>query len=136
MYSIVEKLLSRLESADSQNIEISTDDTRLATAVLLYRVIHVDGRIREVEVDLYRRILEDKLHVTADELELFESTVAGQSDAEHTMTPFINLVRKLPEDKKREIIALMHDISVIDNELHEFEVNLVARAMELLDIEN
>ena len=135
MYAIVEKLTRRLESLSSEKIEISKDDTRLATAVLLFRVIQVDGRIRDEEVDLYRTILEDHLKVSADELSLFETAVEDASREEHTLEPFVRIVRKMPEEKRREILDFMRDISLSDNEFHEFEVNLVGRTAELLDIE-
>ncbi len=135
MYSIAEKLIRRLNSGGSEKIEISRDDTRLATAVLLYRVIQVDGRIRPEEVELYRRILEKHFDVSPDELSLFESAVEDASQAENTLAPFVDLVRKMPEEKRREIVEFMRDISLSDNEFHEFEVNLVGRTAELLDIE-
>jgi len=135
MYAIVEDLLAKLDSDSSEKIEFTQDDIRLASAVLLYRAIQVDGRIRDVEVILYRKILEDHLDVSPDELLLFESMVEDQTKANNTIQPFISVVRKMPYKNKRKILDFMRDISLSDQEFHEFEVNLLARTAELLDIE-
>lgn len=135
MYAIVEDLLAKLDSDSSEKIEFTQDDIRLASAVLLYRAIQVDGRIRDVEVILYRKILEDHLDVSPDELLLFESMVEDQTKANSTIQPFISVVRKMPYKNKREILEFMRDISLSDHEFHEFEVNLLARTAELLGIE-
>ena len=135
MYAIVDKLFKRLDSSGIEKIEISREDTRLATAVLLYRVIKVDGRVREEEMELYRQILENNLNVSPDELSLFESVVEDVSRSQKTLAPFIELIKKMPDKKRREILEFMHDISLSDNEFHESEVNLVGQTAILLDIE-
>ncbi|MCB1451530.1 MAG: TerB family tellurite resistance protein [Nitratireductor sp.] len=135
MYVVVKQFLERLGSSEDGLIEYTHGDRRIAMAVLLFRVITIDGKIREEEVRRYREILEDFLEVTPDELDLFESVVREQHSNESSLFPFTTIVRKMPIDTKRQILTMMREISISDQELHEFEINLVARTAELLEIE-
>jgi len=136
LYSVVKNFLDLLGTSEHELIEFSADDTRTAIAVLYYRVILVDGRIRNEELHHYRVILSESLSVSEDELMLFEKTVLDQIRNERSLFPFTVIVKKLPEDKRREILEHMHQISISDRELHEFEINLVERTAELLEIED
>ncbi len=121
--------------SDKDVIAYSVEDTKLATAVLLYRVIQVDGRIRDSEMRRFREILEDHLEIAPDGLALFENMVKSEVEADNSISSFTAIVHKMPNSTKRDVLKLMHDISVSDNELHEFELNLVARTAELLDLD-
>ena len=135
MYVVVKQFLERLGSSEDGLIEYTHGDRRIAMAVLLFRVITIDGKIREEEVRRYREILEDFLEVTPDELDLFESVVREQHSNESSLFPFTTIVRKMPMETKRQILTMMREISISDQELHEFEINLVARTAELLEID-
>ena len=77
-----------------KSLSLRTDDTRTAIAVLYYRVIVVDGRIRTEELDHFRKVLSETLNVTEDELLLFEETVLDQIKSERSLHPFTTIVRK------------------------------------------
>lgn len=134
MYSVVKNFLDLLSNSDDDIIDFKPDDTRTAIAVLYYRVIVVDGRIRSEELAHFRKVLSETLQVTEDELLLFEDKVLDLVKSETSLTPFTNTVRKLPIEKRREILQHMEQISLSDRELHEFEINLVARTAEMLGI--
>lgn len=136
MYSVVKNFLDLLSTSDDQIIDLKPDDTRTAIAVLYYRVIVVDGRIRSEELAHFRKVLSETLNVTEDELLLFEGQVLDLVKSERSLTPFTNTVRKLPLEKREEILEHMKQISLSDRELHEFEINLVARTAEMLGIED
>ena len=135
MYSQVKSFLEKLEHADNEVIEFSQEDSRLAIAVLYYRVILVDGRIREAEIERFRSILSESLDVHEDELVLFEKHVLEQSKSEASLFPFTTIIKKLPIEKRVEILRHMQQISISDKELHEFEINLVARTAELIGLD-
>jgi len=134
MYAVVRQFLERLGSGDDL-IEYTTGDKRIAMAVLLFRVVTADGKVREEELARYREILEDYLDVTPDEMALFERIVREEADTEQSLFPFTLIVSKMPVETKRMVLSWMRDISLSDNELHEFEINLVARTAELLGID-
>ena len=135
MYAIVKSFLERLGSDDSQQINFTQSETRIAMGVLLFRVVTIDGDIREEELELYRRFLQEKLGVSRAELDIFEHTVRRESAKEPSLFPFTAIVRKMPLATRHEILDMMREISLSDNELHEFEINLVERTAELLQIE-
>lgn len=134
MYAIVKQFLEKLGDSDADLIEFSVSDNRVAMAVLLFRVITVDGLIRDAEMARYRELLQDHLNVTPDELDLFEQVVRTESNGENGLYSFTTAVSRLPQATKRHILDMMRDISISDNELHEFEINLVARTAELLEL--
>ncbi len=135
MYSVVKNFMDLLASSDDDIIDFTQDDSRTAIAVLYYRVIVVDGRIRTEELNHFRKVLSETLNVTEDELLLFEENVLDLVKSERSLHPFTTIVRKLPLKTRREILRHMEQISISDRELHEFEINLVARTAELLNIE-
>jgi len=135
LYSVTKNFLDLLGSGEKDIIQFSSDDTRTAIAVLYYRVILVDGRIRSSELEHFRRVLGETLGVTEDELMLFEETVRTHINSEKSLQSFTDTVRSLPVEKRMEILGHMHEISISDHELHEFEINLVAKTAELLGIE-
>jgi len=134
LYTSIDNFLRKMGVSSADAIAFSSEDPKLATAVLLYRVIQVDGRVRDSEMRRYREILQDYLKISPDGLALFESMVESESNSNSSMVSITSIVEKMPERTKREILKLMQDISVSDNELHEFELNLVARTAELLHI--
>ena len=136
MYSVTKNFLELLGSTEDEIIDFGADDIRTSIAVLYYRVILVDGRIRVEELDHFRKVLSETLDVSEDELLLFEDSVLAQIKNERSLNPFTEIVRKLPEEKRREILTHMQQISVSDRELHEFEINLVARTAQLLGIDD
>ena len=135
MYTAVEHLFNSLSAPEKQRIVYLQDDMKLATAVLLYRVIHVDGRERSEEVSCYRHILTDHLQVSEDELELFQSVVEGQSLESDGLDPFIKTIRRMPMKEKQQILEMMQDISISDREYHEVELNLLGKVAKLIGIE-
>lgn len=135
LYSVVNNFLELLGNSEDQIVGFSQDDTRTAIAVLYYRVVVVDGRIRHSELDHFRKVLSDTLHVSEDELLLFEDKVLDHVRSERSLQPFTSIVKKLPVEKRREILRHMEQISLSDKELHEFEINLVARTAELIGMD-
>jgi uncharacterized tellurite resistance protein B-like protein len=134
LYSVVKNFLDLLASSDDDVIDFKPDDTRTAIAVLYYRVILVDGRIRNEELVHFRKVLGETLNVSEDELLLFEDKVLDLVKSETSLFPFTQTVRKLPLEQRHEILKHMKQISISDKEFHEFEINLVARTAEMLGI--
>ena len=130
----MKNLLAKLGASEGDKIEFTPQDTRLASAVLLFRVIMVDGRVRQAELVRYREILQDHLNVEPDEMQLFEQAVREQYNSETSLLPHTKIVAQMPKETKQEILKFMQEISVSDNELHEFEINLVTRTAQLLGI--
>lgn len=134
MYASVKHLLDKL-GAPAESIEFTREDVRTAVAVLYYRVILVDGRVRSQELQHFRDLLARTLDVSEDELMHFEQEVLRIAKEDSSLFPLTSLIRKLPVERRREILEDMKAISLSDQEFHEFEINMVARAAELLGLD-
>lgn len=135
MYSVVKDLTDLLSGKAGDDILFSEANVRTAIAVLYYRVILVDGRIRDVELEEYRALIGESLSVSEDELLLFEDKVRKAIQSDKTLSSFTDVLKGLPEEQRIEILENMRQISISDRELHEFEINLVAKTAELLGLE-
>ena len=135
MYSVVKNFLELLDRSGTQTINFTQDDIRTAIAVLYYRVVVGDGRIKQEEMHHFRKVLSETLDVSEDEFLLFEETVLDHVRTERSLFPFTTIIKRLPVERRLEILRHMEQISVSDKELHEFELNLMVRTAQLLDIE-
>lgn len=134
MYASVKHLLDKL-GEPAESIEITREDMRTAVAVLYYRVILVDGRVRSQELQHFRNLLAQSLDVSEDELMHFEQEVLRIAKEQPEAFPLTGPIRKLPVARRREIFEDMKAISLSDQEFHEFEINMLARAAELLGLD-
>ena len=136
MYSSFENFINILDAGDNEVIQLSQKDPRVAIGILLYSAVHADGRVREAETNLYRHLLENYLNVPEDEFLMFEEIVSETCNKPDSINSIIEIIRQMPESKRREVLKLMKDISLSDKQFHEFEVNLVAKIAALLGLEN
>lgn len=134
MYSDMKKLFAKLNAGEKEQIQFTPQDTRIAAAVLLFRVILIDGRVRESELVRFREILQDHMDVEPDELALFEQVVRKRIEDGTSLYSEARNIERMPIETKREILRFMKEISISDNELHEFEINLVVRTAEILKL--
>ena len=135
MYSSFENFIKVLDAGDNEIIQLSQKDPRVAIGILLYSTVHADGRVRQEETYLYRHLLENYLNVSEDEFLMFEELVSKTCNKPDSINSIIEIVRKMPESKRREVLTLMKDISLSDKQFHEFEVNLVAKISSLLGLD-
>ncbi len=137
MYSSYKNFISELDSGNtSQIIKLSEKDPRVAIGILLYSTVRVDGRVREEETLLYRHLLDNYLNVSEDEFIMFEELVSDTFKKPDSLNSIIEIIQKMPEVKRREVLKLMKDISLSDKQFHEFEVNLVSKVSNLLGIDD
>ncbi len=135
MYSSFENFIKVLDAGDNQIIKLSQKDPRVAIGILLYSAVHADGRVKQEETQLYRHLLESYLNVSEDEFLMFEEIVSETCNKPDSINSIIEIIRKMPENRRREVLQLMKDISLSDKQFHEFEVNLVSRISTLLGLD-
>ncbi len=135
MYSSYDNFLSKLDSGDNQVIQLLQKDPRIAIGILLYTTVHADGRVKQEEINLYRHLLENYLNVSEEEFLMFEELVAETCNKPDSINSIIEIIRQMPESKRREVLTLMKDISLSDKQFHEFEVNLVSKISRLLGLD-
>lgn len=135
MYSSFENFIKVLDSGDNEIIKLSRKDPRIAIGILLYSTVQADGRVKSEETLLYRHLLESYLNVSEDEFLMFEEIVSETCNKPDSINSIIEIIRQMPENKRREVLKLMKDISLSDKQFHEFEVNLVSRISTLLGLD-
>ena len=136
MYSSFENFIKVLDAGDNEIIQLSQKDPRIAIGILLYSTVHADGRVRVEETRLYRHLLENYLNVPEDEFIMFEELVSEICNKPDSINSIIEIIRQMPEKKRREVLTLMKDISLSDRQFHEVEANLVAKISNLLGLDN
>ena len=134
MYSSSESFLKLLEADSDDLIKFSRKDPRLAVAVLLYRTVLADGKVRQAEIDAYQEFLDQYLEIPEDELELFERLVREKILATDDMSSMAVIVQSMPESARRDIVGMMQEIAISDDEYHETELNLVSEISRILGL--
>ena len=99
MYAVVKAFLERI--GEGEEINFTKSEGRIAMAVLLFRMVTIDGEVKEPELGLYRQLLQQKLHVTPEEMEIFEGTVRREAERERSLFPFTAIVRRMPMETRR-----------------------------------
>lgn len=134
MYSVVKDFIDKISGDGTDEIQYTTDETHIAVAVLYYHVVTVDGLVRDEEIALYRQILADSFDINSENLLQFENAVKQHIKSESSLFPYTLIVRKLPLEKRKEILKNMQAISMADSEVHEFELNLQEHIAQLLGL--
>lgn len=111
------------------------DETRIATAALLFHAIAIDGTITEDEMARLKPILSNHFQLSEPEFNRL-LTLAQQREKEAIdIYRFTSALRdRLSLEEKREIIAMMWRVVYADGELGALEDNLIWRTAELLAV--
>lgn len=134
MFVVARRILEKIGDNGGELISIEHRDHRLTIGILLYRMVIVDGRIRQIEIDLFREMLLDHLRISDDELAGFEDAVQKCSRNEVPLFGKTGMFGAMQTEQRKHLLAMMRDLSLSDMELHEFEINLLARMAELMGL--
>ncbi|MEP0518927.1 MAG: TerB family tellurite resistance protein [Hyphomicrobiales bacterium] len=134
MFDTLKTFLNELTgNVDDQQFDDT--DPRLAAAALLVHTISIDGEIAGEEKVKLQNVLQEKYALTAEETsELIEEASAADKEAVDLYGFTSVLKRKLSEEERLDILAMVWDMVFADGVVHEFEDNLVWRIAELMGI--
>ena len=128
MFEAITRLFNKPEAA------LSSQDPKLAVAVLLVHLASVDGQMKDEERKTIRGAL-------VDHYELDEASVdrlikeAALRDAEAVdFYRFTSALTALEMEDRIEIIRMMWTVVFSDNKNHELEDNMVWRVAELIGV--
>ena len=128
MFEAITRLFNKPEAA------LSSQDPKLAVAVLLVHLASVDGQMKDEERKTIRGAL-------VDHYELDEASVdrlikeAALRDAEAVdFYRFTSALTALDMEDRIEIIRMMWTVVFSDNKNHELEDNMVWRVAELIGV--
>ena len=126
MFEAITRLFNKPETA------LSSQDPKLAVAVLLVHLASVDGQMKDAERKTIRSALVD--HYALDEASVDRLIKeAALRDAEAVdFYRFTSALTALEMEDRIEIIRMMWTVVFSDNKNHELEDNMVWRVAELI----
>jgi uncharacterized tellurite resistance protein B-like protein len=135
MFHAFKQFVSELAGGDKHPSRFEDGDYRLAAAALLVHAAAIDGGISDVERSKLHAVLKrcfDLDDATADEL-VVKATAAEQEAIDlYHFTSVLN--RSLDEAGRRRMVEMMWQVVYADNQVTEFEDNLIWRAADLLGV--
>ena len=128
MFEAITRLFNKPETA------LSSQDPKLAVAVLLVHLASVDGQMKDAERKTIRSALVD--HYALDEASVDRLIKeAALRDAEAVdFYRFTSALTALEMEDRIEIIRMMWTVVFSDNKNHELEDNMVWRVAELIGV--
>lgn len=111
------------------------DDYQLAAAALLVHIASIDGDFDDEEKARIQHLVEDRFGLPADEARaLIQNAWASEREAVDLYRFTSVLKRRLDDDGRRQVVAMLWDMAHADGAVHEFEENVVWRVAELLGV--
>ena len=129
-------LLSQLKDifeGDPGVRKVAGDPILSAELLLLFRMILVDGVVKDSEMVTFRRICNESFGIGRDSM---DGVIEYLNDFgyETNGAQAIEMFRELDISRRRQLARHMAEIAKADNELAENEVRLLRRTLELLGI--
>lgn len=129
---IITKLLS-LFDGDASVTRVAEDPVLTAELLLLFRMILADGEVSEAEMATLRRICTESFGIaegSIDEVIDYLRDYGYETNVAQSLAMF----RKLDHDRKQTLARHLVEIAKADRELASGEVELLKRALKLLEI--
>ena len=110
-------------------------DYQLAAAALLVHIASIDGDFDDDEKARIQHLVEDRFGLPTEEARtLIQNAWESEREAVDLYRFTSVLKRRLDDDGRRQVVAMMWDMAHADGAVHEFEENVVWRVAELLGV--
>ncbi len=126
-------LVNRPKPAESPSAPPSAEDKQLAAAVLMVEAARMDGHFDEAERQVIEEIV--KRHFGLDEVEtkaLLAAAMETHDDANQLVGFTRTLKEAYSESERIELIEMLWEVAYADDELHDYEANLLRRIAGLI----
>ena len=134
---MAQRLLARLRDLIQGNPsvrKVADDPALMAELLLLFRMVLVDGEVRERELQTIRRIATDNFGIEGGDLELVLSHL-NDFGYEITTVQAIAVFREFSVERRLLLAHHMAELAKADAELNQYEVRLLARVVEMLELD-
>lgn len=128
--SLFAKVKSMIETDKNVRL-VAGDPTLSAELLLLFRMILADGTVREVEIDMLKRICAEEFDVTPNALDAIYKYLADMA-YETSATQSAEMFKELSLERRQKLLDHMIAIAEADGELVASEVKLIERTATLL----
>jgi uncharacterized tellurite resistance protein B-like protein len=129
------QFIADVVSPQAEGRAFDDSDYRLAATALLIHVISLDGEPTQAERRKLHSLIESHFKLdrgTADRLIASAIQVEGEAVDLYRFTSVI--MRSLDEDGRKRIVEMMWELVYADDQVTEFEDNVVWRASDLLGV--
>uniref|UniRef100_Q07VL8 Co-chaperone DjlA N-terminal domain-containing protein n=1 Tax=Rhodopseudomonas palustris (strain BisA53) TaxID=316055 RepID=Q07VL8_RHOP5 len=121
--------------ATTDEFSFDDDGCRLAATALLIHVISLDGEPSKVELSKLHALLEARFDLDAGTAQkLIASATRAEGDAVDLYQFTSVIMRSVNEEGRLRIVEMMWELVYADNNVTEFEENVLWRAADLLAI--
>lgn len=114
--------------------KVADDPALMAELLLLFRMVLADGAVRERELEAIRRIAAANFGIESNDLEEVLSHLQAFG-YEITPVQAIAVFREFDIERRLTLARHMADLAKADEELSHYEVRLLARVVEMLDLD-
>jgi uncharacterized tellurite resistance protein B-like protein len=114
--------------------KVADDPALMAELLLLFRMVLADGEVRERELAAIRRIASENFGIEGGDL---EKVLEHLQDFGYEITPAqaIAVFREFSPERRLLLARHMAQLAKVDEELNQYEVRLLARVVEMLDLD-
>ncbi|MEX0956158.1 MAG: TerB family tellurite resistance protein [Rhizobiaceae bacterium] len=114
--------------------KVADDPALMAELLLLFRMVLADGAVHERELEAIRRIAASNFGIEGDDLEQVLSHLQAFG-YEITPVQAIAVFREFDMERRLLLAQHMAELAKADEELSHYEVRLLARVVEMLDLD-
>ncbi|MBO6716463.1 MAG: TerB family tellurite resistance protein [Rhizobiaceae bacterium] len=113
---------------------VADDPALMAELLLLFRMILADGEVHERELETMRRVAADSFGISDSDLDLVLDHLHAFG-YEITPVQAIAVFREFSLERRLLLARHMAQLAKADAELSQYEVRLLARTVEMLDLD-
>tara|TARA_E500000178_G_C16716011_1_gene614997 strand:- start:62 stop:511 length:450 start_codon:yes stop_codon:yes gene_type:complete len=131
---LINLLKNILKTKNSSNEKEDSKSLELLCGLMI-EAAYTDGHIDKIELDKIKNSLINVFDESPDDVELvLKEAIKNKNNSKslHHYTSFIN--KNFTDDKKLQLIEVLWEIVLSDDEIHDFESNLIRRLAGLLYI--
>lgn len=133
MWDNILSLFSDLD--DNKDLNLGNDRLKVATAALLIHATYIDGRATTDERQSLETLLKKHYNLSPEETNRLIINAEREEKDAVDLYRFTKVLKDhLDQPGRQNIVEMLWEIVLADDELHEFESNLVWRVSELLGV--
>ncbi|MEM7619538.1 MAG: TerB family tellurite resistance protein [Pseudomonadota bacterium] len=118
-----------------ETVALPNDQLQVAVAALLIHATFVDGYSNETEMKQVQHVLKEHFQLSSEQMVILLAESQKQEKEAVDLYRFTRVLKQhLDQDGRQCIVEMLWEIVLADNELHEFENNMVWRVSELLGV--
>jgi len=113
--------------------QLPNTDLQLAAAALLVEAAVMDGHFDDDERTVVLNLLEQRFELSGEDAQnLLDEAEAAIAEANELYTLTRTVKERFDQDQRIELIEMLWEVAYADDEVHDYEANLIRRLSGLL----